>query len=94
MYLYSFAATEGGKAQTVSASGTSAQSTAFNGPTKARIYSTVDVFFRRGSNPTAVTTDSILPAYTMFRVTGIKDGDKLAFITGGGTGTVYITRED
>lgn len=94
MFIYSFAATEGGKSQTVSASGTSAQSTAFNGPTKVRIYSTVDVFFRRGSNPTAVTTDAIIPAYSMFRLTGIKDGDKLAFITSGSTGTVYITSED
>lgn len=88
----SFQVSTGGTSQAVSVSTTSAQSTAINSPT-AMLYSTVDVFLRQGSNPTAVAdgTDQILPAFTLVRAYKITVGNKLAFKTASGTGTVYIT---
>lgn len=88
----SVVALNGGESQTVAVSSTSAQSTALKAK-RAVLYSTVDVFFRQGSNPTALATgvDQFLPANTLLRVCDIADGNKLAFKTSGASGTVYIS---
>jgi hypothetical protein len=80
----------GGTSQAVSISTTSAQSAAIPGGS-AVIYSTVDCFVRSGANPTALSngTDRFIPAGIYLRV-GFASGEKLAFITAAGTGTVYI----
>lgn len=80
----------GGNSQTVSLSGTSASSTAL-WVRESVIYSTVDCFVRAGSDPTAVTTDQFVPAQTWARVTIPEAGQKIAAITGGSTGTLYIS---
>lgn len=95
----SLRANEGGLSQTVAVSTTSAQSAAIgaandgSGPRSVLFYSDVAVFFRQGSNPTALSngTDTLLPASVLLRVTGIIPGNKLAFKTSSGTGTVYLT---
>ncbi|MEF3075160.1 hypothetical protein V2P20_08995 [Methylobacter sp. Wu1] len=81
----------GGQTNAVSISTTSAQSSAIN-VEKVVIYSTVFCFVRQGANPTALSngTDQPVPAETYLRVT-LTPGNKLAFITASGTGTVYIT---
>lgn len=83
----------GGQSQAISVSTTSAQSSEIN-VASATVYSTVDVFFRQGSNPTALSNgiDQILPAYQILRLSRITPGNKLAFITTTGTGTVYLTK--
>ena len=88
----SLKALSGGQSQAVSISGTSAQSTAISG-TSAVVTPTVDCFFRADSNPTALSngTDQILLGGNQYRIFGITSGHKLAFITTGNTGTVYIT---
>ena len=88
----SMLALSGGESSAVSVSGTSAQSAAINSG-RVVLYATTEVFFRQGSNPTALATgvDQILPAYTLMRVADITSGNKLAFKTSGSTGTVYIT---
>lgn len=87
----SVVALKGATCASVAVSTTSAQSAAVL-VKRVVLYSTVDVFFRQGSNPTALAdgTDQILPALTMLRVVDIEDGNKLAFKTASGTGTVYI----
>ena len=82
----------GGQSSAVSVSGTSAQSAAIT-TGRAVLYSTTDVFFRQGADPTAVATgaDQILPANSLMRLVDITNGNKLAFKTAGTTGTVYIT---
>jgi hypothetical protein len=87
----SIEANTGGTSQVVSISTTSAQSTAITTNT-ALVYSTVDCFMRQGANPTALSngTDQIIPATTLLRVS-LTEGNKLAFITASGSGTVYIT---
>lgn len=87
----SVVALKGGTCATVSVSTTSAQSAAITAK-RMVLYSSCDVFFRQGSNPTALAdgTDQILPAYTMLRVVDIESGNKLAFKTASGAGTVYI----
>lgn len=84
--------TAGGQSETVSISGTSAQSSAI-GAGSCTIYSTVDCYYREGSNPTALAdgTDDFIPGGNKIRITGILSTNKLAFITGGASGTVYIT---
>lgn len=84
-------ALKGGTCEAIAVSGTSAQSSAITAK-RVVLYSTTDVFFRQGSNPTALATgvDQLLPALTMLRVVDIENGNKLAFKTTSATGTVYI----
>lgn len=53
----------------------------------------VDCFVTQGVTPVAVAdgTDQILLAYNSYRLTRIVDGNKLAFITAGATGNIYIS---
>ena len=94
MIEYSMAATPGGTSQKIAVSTTSAQSTAIGNlaPT-AVITPDITVFFRRGGNPTALSTgvDQILLANNTYRLYGLQAGDKLAFITASGSGNVYIS---
>ena len=87
----SMVALKGGTCSTVAVSGTSAQSAAITSG-KVVIYSTVDMYLRQGSNPTALATgvDQFIPANTMLRIVDIENGNKLAFISGT-SGTVYIS---
>lgn len=87
----SVVALTGGTCESVAVSTTSAQSSAIKSG-RVVLYSSVECFFRQGSNPTALATgvDQILPASTMLRVVDIETGSKLAFKTASGTGTVYI----
>jgi hypothetical protein len=91
----------GGNGAKVAISGTSAQSAALSlkttptGSVDSRdsvlIYASVDCFVRNGSNPTAVVdTDVPLAGGNIYRLSGIKDGEKLAFITSGAAGNVWI----
>lgn len=89
----------GGRSELVSVSATSAQSAAINGES-VRVVSTVNVFARRGANPTAVVNvDMMIPANTPtvltgFNSVGTEGGagvvEKLAFVAGG-AGSVYIS---
>lgn len=94
----------GGRAQVVSVSAVSAQSAALVSES-VRIVSTVNVFVRRGSNPTAVVNvDLMIPANTPTILTGFNitgqnaygagaaaaATEKLAFVAGG-AGSVYIS---
>lgn len=87
----------GGLSQAVAISGTSAPSTALTfaaGNGDALVHPTVDCFVRRGAaTPVALAngTDMFLPGGCTVRLSGIPSGQMLAFITGGATGTVYIT---
>lgn len=80
----------GGTCQSVSISGTSAQSAAITG-TLVHITPTVDCFVREAANPTALSngTDEFLVAYVT-QSKSITSGNKLAFKTTAATGTVYI----
>lgn len=81
----------GGTCQKVSISSTSAQSTAL--PNVVHVTPTVDCFVREAANPVAVSdgTDHFLVANATqeFQVTS---GNKLAFITTGASGLVYIAK--
>jgi hypothetical protein len=83
----------GGRSQSVAISTVSAQSAAMTADTCV-LYSSAECFVRQGSNPTAVSngTDLHIPANTLIRLS-IIPGNKLAFITATGTGTVYLTPE-
>ena len=87
----SVVALTGATCEAIAISTTSAQSSAITSG-RVVLYSSVECFFRQGSNPTALSTgvDQILPASTMLRVVDIESGNKLAFKTASGTGTVYI----
>lgn len=74
----------------VAVSGSSAQSAALTGADVIAI-PTVDCFVVRGRDPTATTACLPLLANLAWRLTGIRPDEKLAFITSGGTGTVYLT---
>lgn len=91
----------GGNGQKVAISGANAQSTALvlkptpSSTSDARsdvlVYSTVDCFARCGANPTAVVdTDVLIPGGLLVRLSGIKDGEKIGFITSGAAGNVWI----
>lgn len=55
------------------------------------VYVTCDCFVRNGSNPTAVVdTDIPLAGGGTYRLSGIKDGEKLAFITSGAAGNAWV----
>lgn len=86
----------------VAINGTSAQSAALSlkltptaGGADVRdsvlVYVTVDCFVRNGTNPTAVVdTDIPLAGGNIYRLSGIKDGEKLAFITSGAAGSAWV----
>lgn len=81
----------------VAISGASAQSAAFGDAAKMNnttvlVSPSVDCFVRQGSNPTAVAngTDMLLRGAQTYRVL-VAPGNKLAFITSGGAGNVYLT---
>ena len=88
----SLKALSGGQSQAVSINGSSAQSAAIT-TGSAVVTPTVDCFFRADSNPTALSngTDQMLLGGNQYRIFGITSGHKLAFITTGNSGTVYIT---
>ena len=89
---YSMSAQTGGQSAKVAVSGTSAQSAIVGERSYAVVTPDVNVFFRRGSNPTAVVdVDQILLANQTYRLYGMAAGDKLAFVTAGAAGNVYIT---
>ena len=81
----------------VAISGTSAQSPALVNIAGADIndaavvMSTVDCFVIEGVNPTATTSCMPLLANVQYRLYGWNAGEKMAFITAGSVGTVYIT---
>lgn len=81
----------GGGSQKITLSTSSAQSATINA-TECVVHSTVDCYFRHGTNPTAVSdgTDQYLPADTLMRLTGLTPGSKLAFI-GTGSGTLHLS---
>lgn len=92
--------TAGGTSQKLAISGASAQSAAAaagttenkGAPIKYLITPDVTCFVRKAANPTALAdgTDQILLANNTYRVE-LMDGEKLAFITSGAAGFVYIT---
>lgn len=87
---------EGGTSSQVSISTTSAHSVAFTFEAALAGYvlitSDVNCFVRQGTDPTALSngTDQILLANQTYRC-WVNSGNKLAFITASGTGTVYLT---
>lgn len=55
------------------------------------VYPTVDCFMRQGANPVAVVdTDIPLAGGALYRLSGVVTGNKLAFITSGAAGSVWI----
>jgi hypothetical protein len=90
----------GGTSQKLAISAASAQSNAAaagssenkGGPIKYLVTPDTACFVRKGANPTAVAdgTDQYLSAGQAYRVE-LMDGEKMAFITSGATGSVYIT---
>lgn len=87
----SITADDGGRSQSVTISGTSAQSAAILVP-YVIVTLTVPAFIRQGSNPTATDdgTDIYLLADVTYRI-NVQQGNKLAFKTAGTSGTAYIT---
>lgn len=82
----------GGQSAAISISSTSAQSSAIT-TGFVTVTPTVDCFFRQGANPTSLSngTDDFLLANNKYRISGVPNGNKLAFVTTGAAGTVYIT---
>lgn len=78
--------------QQVSVSTSSAATTNVIADLDPLVYSTVECFAVAGTGtPTAtVAAGTPIPALTLIRLTGIQPGDRLAFITATGTGTVYV----
>ena len=66
--------------QTVSVSGTSAQSTAITARRIVITTNTIAVFVKFGTNPTATTADFLIPANTTMYF-NFKTGDKVAVIS-------------
>jgi hypothetical protein len=88
--LISMAVPNRASTASVSISTTSAQSAVLAGGNVV-VMATADCFVLRGSNPTATTACLPLVANREYRLTGIAQGERLAFITASGTGTAYIT---
>lgn len=89
----SFRISEGGTAHSVAITATSAQSQVIEAADVV-ITPTVDVFVRRGANPTAVAngTDDFLKGGNSYRLRDFQRGQKLAFIKAGANdGTVYVS---
>lgn len=82
------------ESQTVTASGTSAQSAAITGNGTfaiVKVHPVEDVYWTEGSNPTATSSNSFLKGGEThyFKV---NSGNKLAFLQVSTGGTVYIDR--
>lgn len=92
-FEYSMKAMSGGSSSKLAVSAASAQSLALGDAYVVVATPTVDVFFRRGVNPVALAdgTDQLLLAGSAYRLTGFSGLDKLAFITSGAAGFVYLT---
>lgn len=93
----SIIATAGGDTEAKGIGTASVQSSAIT-TGSALVTSTVDCFFRQGTTPAAVAPvadgangDAPLFGGNTYRISGISIGNKLAFITSGDTGVVYIT---
>lgn len=78
--------------QTISVSGTSAQSTAITARRIVITTNTLAVFVKFGSNPTATTSDYLVPANTIMYF-NFKTGDKVAVISSGNT-SISIVDQD
>ena len=79
-----------GTTQTVSISGTAASSTAVS-QRVARIVATVDVHI--SVTGTATTSDYYIPSNTVEFI-HTYNGDTISFITGGSSGTAYVSEMD
>lgn len=90
---YTMLAQMGGTSVKLAVSTTSAPTMQPVGNSFAVVTPDVDVFFRRGTTPVAVSdgTDQLLKANISYRLYGFSQTDKLAFITASGTGNVYIS---
>jgi hypothetical protein len=88
--LISMAVPNRASTTTVAISTTSAQSGVLAGGNVV-LKSTAECFVVRGSNPTATVLCLPLLADQQYRLTGIAEGERLAFITASGSGTVHIT---
>jgi hypothetical protein len=90
----SIRALSGGQSDAVTVSATSAQTTkqSIIDAEKVAVFCESNVFFREGSDPTALSdgSDQIIPGGVWTRVSKTT-GYKMAFILATGTGTVYIT---
>lgn len=78
--------------QTIAVSGTSAQSTAITARRIVITTNTLAVFIKFGSNPTATTSDFLVPANTTMFF-NFKTGDKVAVISSANT-SVSILDQD
>ena len=83
-----------GSTSTVSVSGTSAQSSAISVEAKShalvRVVSTTNCHLAFGNNPTATTSNLLLPAFTV-EYFKMNTGDKIAAIQNSASGTLYIS---
>lgn len=80
-----------GTSQQVTVTGTSAQSAAFESTTRViRVFATVDMYIKMGSNPTAAVTDCFVPG-GVIQYFGVIPGEKLAAIRSSSSGTLHIT---
>lgn len=78
-------------AQKVDVTTTSAQSTALPDNSDVAVIVTALCFVSRGQNPTAVANTSLALAPNVpYRLKGIRDNEKLAFVTATGTATAYL----
>ena len=91
MYNYGFQQTS---TANVATSGTSAQSAALgiaeSGVFWVRLCADTDTYYAIGSNPTATTSSTFLPADTI-EIIKVDVGDKVAGIIGTGTGILGVT---
>lgn len=93
--LISLAVPSSASGRALAVSTTSAQSVTLTGGNVV-VKSDVECFVTRGTNPTAVVPTTggtlggvLLVAGAQYRLTGVKEGERLAFITASGSGTVY-----
>ena len=87
-------ALQSGVTQRISIGGASAASSAFAAKTRAvRIVSTTACHYVVGSDPTATTDDTYLPAEVVEFV-AVGGGQKIAFIQAASAGTAWITEAD
>lgn len=91
MQYSEFTVPNAARTTTVATSTTSAQSPVLDGST-VYILCTAQTFVVRGTNPTATTSCMPIPANFPAAIKGIQEGEKLAFILGTGTGSVFITQ--
>jgi len=79
--------------QKVDVTTTSAQSTVFSDGGDVIVTVSALCFILVGTNPTAVAnTSQALAANVPYRIHGLQPGEKIAFVTGTGTATAYISQ--